>query len=62
MLVCIAGDGQFEHAGTDYAVSTGDVLLLAAEIGACSCQPPWSRLLEISLPEGNGRDEKARCF
>jgi len=35
VLVCIAGDGQVEHDGTDYAVGKGDVLLLPAVVGAC---------------------------
>ena len=35
VLVCIAGEGQLEHAGTDYAVRQGDVLLLPAVVGAC---------------------------
>jgi mannose-6-phosphate isomerase len=53
VLVCLAGDGQVEHDGADYAVGKGDVLLLPAVVGACLCRPssPVS-LLEISLPEG----------
>ena len=53
VLVCIAGDGQVEHDGTDYAVGKGDVLLLPAVVGACLCRPRGTiSLLEISLPEG----------
>lgn len=53
VLVCIAGDGQLEHDGTQYAVSKGDVLLLPAVVGACVFQPCSAvNLLEISLPEG----------
>jgi mannose-6-phosphate isomerase len=53
VLVCIAGDGQVEHDGADYAVGKGDVLLLPAVVGACLCRPRGAiSLLEISLPEG----------
>jgi mannose-6-phosphate isomerase len=54
VLVCIAGDGQLEHDGANYAVGKGDVLLLPAMVGACLCRPRGAiSLLEISLPEGN---------
>jgi mannose-6-phosphate isomerase len=53
VLVCIAGDGQLEHGGADYAVGKGDVLLLPAVVGACVFQPRSAvSLLELSLPEG----------
>ena len=53
VLVCIAGEGQVEHDGADYALGKGDVLLLPAVVGACSCRPRGAiSLLEISLPEG----------
>ena len=53
VLVCLAGDGQVEHADTNYAIGKGDVLLLPAVVGACSCRPRGAiSLLEISLPEG----------
>ena len=53
VLVCIAGDGQLEHDGDNYAVGKGDVLLLPAVVGACLCRPRGAiSLLEISLPEG----------
>jgi mannose-6-phosphate isomerase len=53
VLVGIAGDGQLEHDGADYAVGKGDVLLLPAVVGACLCRPRGAvSLLEISLPEG----------
>ena len=56
VLVCIAGDGQLEHAGADYAVGRGDVLLLPAVVGACCCRTSGAiTLLDISLPEGNAR-------
>ena len=54
VLVCIAGDGQMEHAGANYAIGKGDVLLLPAVVGACLCRPRGAiSLLKISLPEGN---------
>jgi mannose-6-phosphate isomerase len=53
VLVCIAGDGQVEHDGVNYAVGKGDVLLLPAVVGACLCRPRGAvSLLEVSLPEG----------
>jgi mannose-6-phosphate isomerase len=53
VLVCLAGDGQVEHAGTHYAIGKGDVVLLPAVVGACLCRPCGAiSLLEISLPEG----------
>jgi mannose-6-phosphate isomerase len=52
VLVCLAGNGQLEHDGSKYAFRKGDVLLLAAEVGACSCQPrSATSVLELSLPE-----------
>ena len=54
VLVCIAGHGVLEHAGTDYDVNIGDVFLLPAVVGACLCRPRGTMtLLDISLPEGN---------
>lgn len=51
-LVCLAGKGQLQHAGTNYAFGKGDLLLLPAEVGACSCLPHGvMSVLEISLPE-----------
>jgi mannose-6-phosphate isomerase len=53
VLVCIAGDGQLEHDGANYAVGKGDVLLLPAVVGACAFRPRSAvSLLELSLPEG----------
>ena len=53
MLVCIAGDGQLEHDGANYAVGKGDVLLLPAVVGACLFRPRGAMsVLELSLPEG----------
>jgi len=52
VLVCLSGGGQLENAGRDYLFHQGEVLLLPAIIGACSCRPhgPTS-VLEISLPQ-----------
>jgi mannose-6-phosphate isomerase len=51
VLVCIAGDGQLEHDGENYAVGKGDVLLLPAVVGACAFRPRSAvSLLEIALP------------
>jgi mannose-6-phosphate isomerase len=54
VLVCLAGDGQLEHEGANYAIGKGDVMFLPAVVGACLCRPRGAiSLLEISLPEGN---------
>jgi mannose-6-phosphate isomerase len=53
VLVCIDGAGQLEHAGVNYSVGKGDVLLMPAVAGECVCRPcNGITLLEISLPEG----------
>jgi mannose-6-phosphate isomerase len=52
VLVCLAGAGQVEHDGANYAIGKGDVLLLPAGVGACLCRPHGAiSLLEISLSE-----------
>jgi mannose-6-phosphate isomerase len=52
VLVCIAGDGQLEHDGANYAVEKGAVLLLPAVVGVCAFRPRHAvSLLEIALPE-----------
>ena len=52
VLVCIAGEGQLEHDGANYPVGHGDVVLLPAEVGACSYRPRDAvSLLEVALPE-----------
>lgn len=52
-LVCLGGDGYFEHHGVNHAVTRGDVFLFPAAVGECICQPRGQvSLLEISLPEG----------
>ena len=52
VLVCLEGEGELEHAGVNYRFDKGDVLLLPAVVGACSCRPNGTvTLLEVSLPE-----------
>jgi len=52
VLVGLSGDGQIDYAGAHYSFGKGDVLLLPAVVGACSCDAPGGiTLLEISLPE-----------
>ena len=51
VLVCIAGEGELEYSGTDYPIGQGDVVLLPAEVGACSYQPHTPvTMLEVALP------------
>ena len=53
VLVCLAGDGQLEHDGSNYPIARGDVMLLPAVVGACRCRPRGAMImLELSLPEG----------
>jgi mannose-6-phosphate isomerase len=52
VLVCIAGEGEIEHSGTNYPLGQGDVMLLPAQVGACSYRPHNAvSLLEVALPE-----------
>jgi mannose-6-phosphate isomerase len=52
VLVCIEGRGELTHAGAEYPLSKGEVLLLPANVGACACKPNGQiTMLEISLPE-----------
>jgi len=52
VLVCIAGSGQLEYDGVNYAMGKGEVLLLPAVVGACDFRPYGAvNLLEIALPE-----------
>ena len=51
VLVGIVGEGELEHNGTRYPVDHGDVVLLPAEVGECSCRPLTPvTLLEVALP------------
>ena len=48
----IDGEGELEHGGANYPVGRGDVVLLPAEVGACSYRPRGAvSLLEVALPE-----------
>jgi mannose-6-phosphate isomerase len=52
VLVGIAGEGELEHSRTGYPVGRGVVVLLPAEVGACSYRPLNAvSLLEVALPE-----------
>ncbi len=52
VLVCIEGAGEIEHGDANYPVGRGDVVLLPAEVGACSFRPRNAvSLLEVALPE-----------
>lgn len=54
VLVCLEGSGQLRHAGEVYPVRKGDVLLLPAAVGECSCEPREPlHMLEIALPESS---------
>jgi mannose-6-phosphate isomerase len=54
VLVGLSGSAQLQHGGVDYPLAKGDVLLLAAELGACSCRPTGVvSVLEIALPHEN---------
>jgi mannose-6-phosphate isomerase class I len=52
VLVCLSGGGQLANADREYPFHQGDVLLLPAIIGACSCRPQGATsVLEIALPQ-----------
>jgi mannose-6-phosphate isomerase len=53
VIVCLSGSGHLANGDAVYPFHQGDVLLLPAIIGACSCRPqgPMS-VLEVSLPPG----------
>jgi mannose-6-phosphate isomerase len=52
VLVCIEGAGEVKHCGANYPASRGDVVLLPAEVGACSFRPRNAvNLLEVALPK-----------
>jgi mannose-6-phosphate isomerase len=52
VVVCLQGRGELAHAGANYPFGQGDVVLLPAVVGACSCRPNGTvTLLELSLPE-----------
>jgi mannose-6-phosphate isomerase len=50
-VVCVAGRGELESGGKRYLIATGDVVLLPAAIGECTCVPAGEiALLECGLP------------
>jgi mannose-6-phosphate isomerase len=52
VLVCLCGSGQLDDAGQEYPFHKGDVILLPAIVGTCSCRPRGPTcMLEISLPQ-----------
>ena len=52
VLMCLAGSGQLRHAGQRYPVGKGEVLLLPAAVGECSCEPHGMlHMLEIAPPD-----------
>jgi len=54
VIVYLAGEGQLEYGGVNYALNKGDTLFLPAVVGACLCRPHGMiTLLEISLPENS---------
>ena len=51
VLVGLSGSARLQHGGVDYPLAKGAVLLLAAELGVCSCRPTGvASVLEISPP------------
>jgi mannose-6-phosphate isomerase len=56
VLVGLSGNVQLQHGGVQYPLAKGDVLLLPAELGACSCRPDAvASVLEIALPHAGGK-------
>ncbi|MBX2981429.1 MAG: class I mannose-6-phosphate isomerase [Flavobacteriales bacterium] len=52
VLVCLSGNGFVEHDAVPHAIGKGDVMLLPAIVGECTCRPQVSmRILELALPE-----------
>jgi mannose-6-phosphate isomerase len=52
VLVGLSGSARLQHGDDEYPLAKGDVLLLAAELGACSCRPNGvASVLEIALPQ-----------
>ena len=59
ILVCTDGVGYLDHAGQNYTIVKGNVLLLPAVVGECLCKPHGAvTILEISLPGEHAHDEK----
>ena len=52
ILVCVAGAGNVQFNGANFAMSKGTVTLLPASVGACTFAPAGNVvLLEIAIPE-----------
>jgi mannose-6-phosphate isomerase len=52
ILVSLVGQGELDHDGTTYPVGRGDVMLLPAEVGACTYRPKGTvTILEVALPD-----------
>jgi mannose-6-phosphate isomerase len=52
ILVGVEGGGQLRHGGETYSVKRGDVVLLPAEVGACSCRAAGAGVfLECAIKE-----------
>jgi mannose-6-phosphate isomerase len=52
ILVCVGGAGRIQYDGATCPIGKGDVFLLPAAIGACTCLPGESlSVLEIGIPE-----------
>jgi len=53
-LVCLSGKADLRHGGKSYPIGKGEVILLPAVVGTCSCLPQGAvTLLEIALPESS---------
>ena len=51
VLVCLAGVGNVEYEGADFAMETGAVVLLPAAVGICRFRPECPvTLLDIAIP------------
>jgi mannose-6-phosphate isomerase len=63
VLMCLAGEGEVQHAGAHYALGKGDVLLLPAVVGACRCQPNGSSICwKCPCPAIPSRHEASHCL
>jgi mannose-6-phosphate isomerase len=52
IFVCTEGEGWLNHGGELYPFRRGDVVLLPAIVGACSCEPKGAvTVLDVTIPE-----------
>jgi mannose-6-phosphate isomerase len=52
VVVCVAGSAQLAYGGEEHPLRPGDVVLLAAELGPCLCQPTEDvTILECGLAD-----------